>query len=223
MTREEQKKAAGEEAANRVAALVRNVDVVGFGTGSTARYFVDALARRQATFKGAVSSSDATTELLRSYGIPIVDTASISSVRVYVDGADEVDRRFNLIKGGGGALTREKIIASMAQEFMCIVDESKRVSELGQFPLPVEFVPMAQAVVSEALARLGGHAQLRKSFITDNGNAILDVTGLNLQDPALTDRRLNDIAGVVCHGIFARQRPQTLIVGTQRGVEVTTR
>ena len=223
MTQNEQKRAVGMAAADLVDSIVGDSDVVGFGTGSTVKHFVDALAERQTTFQGAVSSSEVTTEQLQSYGIPILDPANVSSIRVYVDGADEVDPHFNLIKGGGGALTREKIVASMAQEFICIVDESKRVSELGQFPLSVEIVPMAQALVSGEFARLGGIAQLRDSFVTDNGNVILDVTGLNLRDPASMDRQINEIVGVVCHGIFARQRPQKLIVGTQRGVEVEIR
>ena len=223
MSQDDQKKAAGIRAANAVAAILHDSDIVGFGTGSTVRYFVEALAEQEPSFGGAVSSSEQTSRQLESCGIKVLNTSKVSSIRVYVDGADEVDPSFNLIKGGGGALTREKIVAAMAQEFVCIVDESKRVPTLGTFPLPVEIIPLAESLVSHELSQLGGCTSLRESFVTDNGNVILDVTGLDLSDPSAMENQINNIVGVVCHGIFAVQRPQRLVVGTESGVEVLNR
>ena len=213
MTQDEQKKAAAKAAAQAVGGLLVESDVIGFGTGSTVRYFVDAIAESGIRFGGAVSSSDATTAQLESHGILVIDAATVANVRIYVDGADEVDPAFNLIKGGGGALTREKIVAAMAQSFICIVDQSKRVSKLGAFPLPIEVIPMAQTLVASEIIKLGGTATLRESFVTDNGNVILDVKELDLEHPLSMEHHINNIVGVVCNGIFASHRPQHLIVG----------
>ena len=195
--------------------------VVGVGTGSTTNYFIDALASAKARFRAAVSSSDASTHRLRSHGIAVCDLNAVDTIAVYVDGADEVDPTQALIKGGGGALTREKIVAASAERFVCIVDESKLVETLGTFPLPVEVIPMARRLVARALTEHGGRAVRRTGFVTDNGNHILDVHGLAINDPETLELHINNIAGVVENGIFARTtRPHTVLVSGAAGVQL---
>ena len=192
--------------------------VVGVGTGSTANFFIDALAAVRHKFDAAVSSSLASTARLRAHGIPVLDLNAAAAVAVYVDGADEVDPSKALIKGGGGALTQEKIVATAADEFICIVDGSKCVEQLGQFPLPVEVIPMARGLAARALAALGGQPAYRQGFVTDNGHVVLDVHGLGLGDPDALERQVNGIVGVVENGVFAARRPDTVLVGTPTGV-----
>ncbi len=192
--------------------------VVGVGTGSTANFFIDALAAVRHKFDAAVSSSLASTARLRAHGIPVLELNAAAAVAVYVDGADEVDPSKALIKGGGGALTQEKIVATAADEFICIVDGSKCVDQLGQFPLPVEVIPMARGLAARALAALGGQPAYRQGFVTDNGHVVLDVHGLDLGDPDALERQVNGIVGVVENGLFAARRPDTVLVGTPTGV-----
>ena len=192
--------------------------VVGVGTGSTANFFIDALAAVRHKFDAAVSSSLASTARLRAHGIPVVDLNAAAAVAVYVDGADEVDPSKALIKGGGGALTQEKIVATAADEFICIVDGSKCVEQLGRFPLPVEVIPMARGLAARALAALGGQPAYRQGFVTDNGHVVLDAHGLDLGDPDALERQVNGIVGVVENGLFAARRPDTVLVGTPTGV-----
>ena len=195
--------------------------VVGVGTGSTVNHFIDALAGMKDQIKGAVSSSLASTERLRAQGILVLDAADIGpdDMPVYIDGADEINHRGHMIKGGGAALTREKIVADLAQRFVCIADESKLVQVLGQFPLPVEVIPMAAAQVARRFqAAYGGDAVLRAGTTTDNGNQILDVRGLAIQDPLAMETEINQWPGVVCVGIFARHRASLCLLGTAQGV-----
>ena len=193
--------------------------VVGVGTGSTANLFIDALAEVRHKFDAAVSSSEASTERLRVHGIHVLDLNAAAAVAVYVDGADEVDPSRALIKGGGGALTREKIVAATAETFVCIVDDSKPVDRLGAFPLPVEVIPMARGLVARRLAGLGGQPVYRQGFVTDNGNVIIDVHGLSIDDPDALEREIDHIPGVVTNGIFAAERPGVVLVGGPGGVE----
>ena len=193
--------------------------VVGVGTGSTANHFIDALAGVKHKFDAAVASSEASAERLRGHGIAVMDLNAAPSVAVYVDGADEVEPGRCLTKGGGGALTREKIVAAAADEFVCIVDESKQVARLGAFPLPVEVVPMARGLVARALAALGGEPEWRQGFTTDNGNLILDVHGLDIADPPALEWQINNIVGVVCNGLFAANRADLVFVAGAAGVQ----
>lgn len=193
--------------------------VIGVGTGSTVNCFIDALGRSGKKLAGAVSSSEATTARLQAIGVPVIDANAVTSLALYIDGADEIDPNFCMIKGGGGALTREKIVAAMSERFICICDASKRVARLGRFPLPVEVIPMARAFVARKLQELGGEPKLREGFVTDNGNLILDVHGLAIDDPLALERRINDIPGVVTNGIFALQASHVLLLGTEKGVE----
>lgn len=193
--------------------------IVGVGTGSTANLFIDALAAVAHKFDACVSSSDASTERLRGHGVTVLDLNSVDRVEVYVDGADEVNPNRQLIKGAGGALTREKIVAASADEFICIVDESKQVDVLGSFPLPVEVIPMARGLVARALVEMGGAPEWRQGVTTDNGNIILDVHELMITDPAELESHLNNIAGVVTNGIFAAQAADLVLVATAAGVE----
>ena len=197
--------------------------VLGVGTGSTADYFIDELAAFKGTIPGAVASSQRSAERLRKYGISVLDLNDVDDIPVYVDGADEITDRLHMIKGGGGALTREKIVAAVSRRFVCIADESKLVPVLGSFPLPVEVVPMARAYVARELSRLGGQPKLREGFTTDNGNVILDVSGLNILDPAALEMSINNIAGVVTNGLFARRGADVLLLGTASGVRTITR
>jgi len=193
--------------------------IVGVGTGSTVNFFIDALADMGAGLRGAVSSSEASTRRLEALGIEVLDLNSTGTLDLYVDGADEVDKNLNLIKGGGGALTREKIVAAAARKFVCIVDDTKLVGVLGQFPLPVEVIPMARSYVARQLVALGGSPKLREGFTTDNGNQILDVHNLKILNPAELERQINQIAGVVTVGLFAQRPADVVIVGTDSGLK----
>lgn len=194
--------------------------VIGVGTGSTVNHFIDALATIKAQIAGAVSSSDKSTERLRAHGIRVLDAAQVERIPVYVDGADEIDPRGHMIKGGGAALTREKIVADLAQRFVCIADESKRVDVLGRYPLPVEVIPMAVAQVSRRFAAMyGGQARVREGVRTDNGHPIVDVHGLRIGDPLAMETEVNQWPGVVTVGIFARHRASVCLLGTSSGVQ----
>ena len=193
-------------------------ELVGVGTGSTADAFTDALATMKGRIDGAVASSEATAARLAGHGIRVVDLNAAGELPVYVDGADEATRHRHLVKGGGGALTREKIVAAAARKFVCIVDDSKMVDRLGRFPLPIEVIPMARSLVARAVVRLGGRPELRTGFVTDNGNHILDVHGLDILDPPALEGELNQLAGVVTNGLFARRGADVVLVGTGRGV-----
>jgi ribose 5-phosphate isomerase A len=193
--------------------------VVGVGTGSTVNCFIDALAAIKDRVKGAVSSSVKSTERLQALGIQVFDANEVESLPVYIDGADEIDRGGNMIKGGGAALTREKIVADMAERFICIADESKLVDVLGRFPLPVEVIPMARELVARRLRALGGSPRLRAGVTTDNGNVILDVSGLSITDPAAMEAEITQWPGVVTVGIFARNRARVCLLGTAQGVK----
>ena len=194
--------------------------IIGVGTGSTVNHFIDALAEVKGRFDGAVSSSETSTERLRKHGIDVLDLNATGGLEVYVDGADESNRQLHLIKGGGGALTREKIVAAASKRFICIADESKLVAVLGAFPLPVEVIPMARSYVARELAALGGNPVWRENFITDNGNLILDVHGLEIMEPMKLETQINQIAGVVTVGIFAHRPADLLILGTPQGPKV---
>ena len=204
-------------AAHAALEFVVGIDVIGVGTGSTVNHFIEALAG-QGRVRTAVSSSQSSTERLRRHGIEVVDLNEAGTVEVYVDGADEADPGLRLIKGGGGALTREKILAQAARRFVCIVDESKLVDALGTFPLPVEVIPMARAMVARELTSLGGRPVLRRDFLTDNGNEILDVHDLTIRDPVTVESDLNQIPGVVTVGLFARRPADVLLIGADDGV-----
>lgn len=193
--------------------------VVGVGTGSTANYFIDALAGMKSKIEGTVASSVASAERLKGHGIPVYDLNAVNEVAVYVDGADEANRHLQLVKGGGGALTREKIVAAVARKFVCIIDESKLVNRLGRFPLPVEVIPMARGHVARQIVKLGGEPVLREGFKTDNGNIILDVHGMDIIDPVKLEEQLNNVTGVVTNGIFAKRPADLLLMGTPNGVE----
>ena len=192
--------------------------IIGVGTGSTANCFIDGLANLRERIAGTVASSEATAKRLRAHGIPVLELNDITELPLYVDGADEVNDRREMIKGGGGALTREKIVAAMATRFVCIVDGSKRVELLGAFPLPVEVIPMARAQVARELQALGGAPRLREGFVTDNGNVILDVHGLCISDARALEQTLNNITGVVTNGLFARRPADLVLIGTRTGV-----
>ncbi len=197
--------------------------VVGVGSGSTVNFFIDALATIKGRIEGAVAASEASAARLKQHGIRVFDLNSVDALPVYVDGADEITERLHMIKGGGGALTREKIIAAVAQKFVCICDASKLVASLGRFPLPVEVIPMARSYVARELLRLGGQPALREGFRTDNGNLILDCGGLAIGDPPALEAELNNIAGVVTNGIFARRPADALLLGEERGVRTISR
>ena len=192
---------------------------LGVGSGSTASFFMDELARSRKHIRGAVASSVKTAEKLKSLRIPVVELTAVDELPVYIDGADEVTAHGAMIKGGGGALTREKIVAAVAKKFVCIVDASKLVSVLGNFALPVEVIPMARSYVAHELVKLGGHPQLREHFVTDNGNVILDVEDLRILDPADLEGRINHIVGVVTNGLFARRGADVILVGADTGVQ----
>ena len=198
-------------------------ELVGVGTGSTADAFTDALATIKGRIDGAVASSEATAARLAAHGIRVVDLNAAGELPIYVDGADEATRHRHLVKGGGGALTREKIVAAAARTFVCIVDDSKIVDRLGRFPLPVEVIPMARSLVARALVRLGGRPVRREGFVTDNGNEILDVHGLEILDPPAMESELDHIAGTVTNGLFARRGADVVLVGTGAGVETLRR
>ncbi|MCJ7558007.1 MAG: ribose-5-phosphate isomerase RpiA [Gammaproteobacteria bacterium] len=193
--------------------------IVGVGTGSTVNFFIDCLAKRRDSIQAAVSSSEASSERLRQAGIQVLDLNSTGTLDIYVDGADEVDRHLNLIKGGGAALTREKIVAAASLKFICIVDDSKLVNILGAFPLPVEVIPMARSYVARQIVALGGTPQLREGVVTDNGNQILDVHNLKIIDPPALENRINQITGVVTVGIFAQRPADVVLIGSDEGLK----
>jgi ribose 5-phosphate isomerase A len=213
------KRAAADAAIELIKPRLRNDSIIGVGTGSTANCFIDALAALRGRFDAAVASSEASSARLRGHGIAVLDLNAVPGVLVYVDGADEVNPAKQLIKGAGGALTREKIVAASADEFVCIVDDSKLVPVLGTtFPLPVEVIPMARGLAARALVGLGGTPVYRQGFVTDNGNVILDVRGLDFTDPAELERRIDNIVGVVCNGIFAAQAADVVLVAGANGI-----
>lgn len=192
---------------------------LGVGSGSTVDFFIDALASSRIRIRGAIASSVKTAERLKSHGIDVEELNNVGDIPVYVDGADEVTPQGAMIKGGGGALTREKIVAAVARKFVCIVDQSKKVDTLGRFPLPVEVIPMARSYVARELVRLGGRPEWRMGFVTDNGNVILDVADLRIDDPVALEDRINAIAGVVTVGLFARRGADVILLGSPGGVE----
>lgn len=214
MTQDEKKKAAALAAVDYVQG-----GVVGVGTGSTVNYFIDALVDVRSRLDGAVSSSEASTQRLKALSIPVLDLNEAGLLDLYVDGADEADGQMRLVKGGGGALTREKIVAAASDQFVCIVDDTKLVSVLGEFPLPVEVIPMARSYVAKKLAGIGGQPVWREDFVTDNGNCILDVHGLRIEDPVTMESEINNIVGVVSNGLFARRAADILLVGDENGVK----
>jgi ribose 5-phosphate isomerase A len=219
MTQDEMKQAAAKAAI----AFVPDDCVLGVGSGSTAHFFIAELARIKGRIEGAVASSEETAKRLRALGIRVMDLNGVNELPVYVDGADEVTRHLAMIKGGGGALTREKIVAAVAGKFICIADASKRVDILGKFPLPVEVIPMARSYVARELVKLGGHPEWRQNFVTDNGNVILDVHGLSIVNPAELEGALNQIVGVVANGLFARRGADVLLIGAAEGVQTFKR
>ncbi|QDE32292.1 ribose-5-phosphate isomerase RpiA [Shewanella polaris] len=218
MTQDEMKKAAGWAALQ----YVKKDTIVGVGTGSTVNYFIDALATMKDDIEGAVSSSEASTKKLIELGIEVFDLNSVDLIDIYVDGADEINDRMDMIKGGGAALTREKIVAAVANKFICIVDNTKQVDILGEFPLPVEVIPMARSYVARELVKLGGDPVYRQGVVTDNGNVILDVYNMKILDPKVMETKINAIVGVVTNGLFANRGADVLLVGTPDGVKTVT-
>ena len=196
--------------------------IIGVGTGSTANYFIDALAGIKHKLRGAVASSEASAKRLRGHGIEVLSLNDAGDLQVYVDGADEINRHMYMIKGGGGALTREKIVAAASKKFICLCDASKLVDVLGNFPLPLEVIPMARSYVARQLVALGGQPKLRAGFTTDNGNVIIDVHGLQIMNPPELEAKLDHIAGVVSNGLFARRGADVLLLGTVDGVKTMT-
>ena len=213
MTQDELKQAVARAALDYVQG-----GIIGVGTGSTARLFIEALAGVKDRISGAVASSEDTRRRLEGHGIRLFDLNEIDSMPVYIDGADEINAEMHMIKGGGGALTREKIVSAVAEKFVCIADGSKYVEVLGRFPLPVEVIPMATAQISREIVRLGGRPILREGYVTDNGNRIIDVHGLQILDPVDLETRLNQLAGVVTSGLFARKPADVCLLGTEQGV-----
>lgn len=221
MDQDQLKAQVGQYAADYIDAYLKLDSIVGVGTGSTANCFIDSLAKIKHKFDGTVASSIASAERLKQHGIPVYELNSVRELVVYVDGADEANNKLELIKGAGGALTREKIIASVAEEFVCIVDASKLVDTLGSFPLPIEVIPMARSAVARAMVKLGGRPVYRENFITDNGNVILDVHDLAITAPRQIEEQINNITGVVTSGLFAIKPADVLLVGSDKGVTET--
>ncbi len=215
MSPNDQKRTAAEAAIE----YVQSGDIVGVGTGSTANYFIDALKEIKGKIDGTIASSEATADRLKSHGIPVMNLSEVGGLPIYVDGADEATHNLHLIKGGGGALTREKIVAHASEKFICIADQSKLVDRLGAFPLPVEVIPMAQSMIAREMVKLGGQPELRTGFTTDNGNIILDVYNLDIQNPVELERQINQLPGVVTVGLFAIRGADVLLLGTQDGVK----
>ena len=215
MNQNDQKQAAAEAALD----FIESGEILGVGTGSTTNFFIDALVTVKGKIDGVVSSSEASSERLRAIGLPVLDLNRTGDLSLYVDGADEATKHLHLIKGGGGALTREKIVASASRRFVCITDQSKLSDHLGSFPLPIEVIPMAQSLVARKIIAMGGQPELRAGFTTDNGNLILDVKNLDLTDPSSMEAKLNLLAGVVDNGLFAVRRADVLLVGTSHGVD----
>ncbi len=218
MTQDEMKKMVAHAALEYVEAGA----IIGVGTGSTANHFIDALAGIKHKIDGTVASSEATAERLKGHGIAVFELNEVSDIPVYVDGADETNKYLHLIKGGGGALTREKIIAAASDKFVCVADESKLVDVMGTFPLPVEVIPMARSYVAREIVKLGGQPVWRENFITDNGNQIIDIQNLSIMDPVKLEEQLNNIVGVVTNGLFAIRPADVLLLGTAEGVKTVT-
>lgn len=219
MNQDALKKAVAEAAL----AYVEPGEILGVGTGSTANFFIDGLARMKDDIPGAVASSEATAARLRKIGIEVLELNSVGSISVYVDGADEVNAALEMIKGGGAALTREKVVAAVAKKFVCICDASKQVDQLGRFPLPIEVIPMARSYVAREMVRLGGNPVYREGVVTDNGNVILDIWNLPMPVPRQMEERINNITGVVTNGLFALRPADVLLVATTTGVKTITR
>lgn len=215
MTQDEKKKAAAQAALK----YVKKDTIVGVGTGSTVNFFIDALEDIKRDIQGAVSSSEASTERLKAMGIEVFDLNSVDKFDIYVDGADEITKHKHMIKGGGAALTREKIVAAVAETFICIIDDTKQVPMLGEFPLPVEVIPMARSYVAREIVKLGGDPAYRQGVVTDNGNVILDVHNLKILNPVELERQLNAIVGVVTNGLFAERGADIVLIGNNAGVE----
>ncbi|MCC7312810.1 MAG: ribose-5-phosphate isomerase RpiA [Sulfuritalea sp.] len=223
MTQDELKQAVARAARDYVADRLPVGDILGVGTGSTANFFIDEIAAIKGRIGGTVASSEATAKRLQGHGIRVLDLNDVDAMGIYVDGADEIDHGMAMVKGGGGALTREKIVAAVAETFVCICDASKRVAVMGRFPLPVEVIPMARAHVTRELAKLGGTPKLREGMVTDNGNLIIDVHGLSITDPAGLEARINQIVGVVTNGLFAERGADLLLLATEGGVQTCVR
>ncbi len=219
MTQDELKRQVAEAAMEYVEADM----IIGVGTGSTVNHFIDCLAERKADIEAAVSSSEASTARLKAAGIPVMDLNAAGPIALYVDGADESNEHLELIKGGGGALTREKIVAQASDRFVCIVDQSKLVDRLGAFPLPVEVIPMARSLVARSLVKLGGQPEWRENFVTDNGNLILDTYNLDISNPIAMENHINSIPGVVTVGLFANRPADVLPIGSPEGVKCLQR
>lgn len=219
MDQNQLKMAVGQAAVDYIKPHLEENSIIGVGTGSTANCFIDALASIKHLFDGAVASSDATADRLKQHGIPVYDLNSIDELEFYIDGADETNEKLELIKGGGAALTREKIVAACAKQFVCIADESKWVEVLGDFPLPVEVIPMARSYVARELVKLGGDPVYRQGVLTDNGNVILDVHNMGIRSAIELEQRINDIVGVVTNGLFACRPADVLLMGTSEGVK----
>ena len=223
MTQDELKQAVAKAAVDHIAPHLEPSSIVGVGTGSTANFFIDYLAEYRNDFDGAVASSEATAERLKKHGIPVYDLNAVNEIEFYVDGADETNESLELIKGGGGALTPEKIVAAVAKTFICIADESKQVGILGEFPLPVEVIPMARSHVGREIVKLGGDPVYRDGFVTDNGNIIIDIHNMDISRPLVVEEKLNNIVGVVTNGLFARRPADLLLLGTRDGVKSIAR
>ncbi|MEK9713518.1 MAG: ribose-5-phosphate isomerase RpiA [Thalassolituus sp.] len=219
MNQDELKRAVGQAAVDYIKPHLDEDSIVGVGTGSTANCFIDALAEVKHLFDGAVASSEASADRLRSHGIPVYDLNSVDGMDFYIDGADEINERLEMIKGGGAALTREKIVAAVAKKFVCVADESKMVGLLGTFPLPVEVIPMSRSFVARELVKLGGDPVWREGVVTDNGGLILDVHNLKIQSPSELETQINQITGVITNGLFALRNADVLLLGTQDGVK----
>ncbi|WP_210397184.1 ribose-5-phosphate isomerase RpiA [Motiliproteus sediminis] len=218
MNQDQMKQAVAVAAVELITAKLESDSIVGVGTGSTANFFIDELAKVKHLFDGAVASSEATAERLKSHGIPVYDLNGVNQLDYYVDGADEFNQRLQLIKGGGGALTREKIVAAVAKTFICIVDDTKKVDILGEFPLPVEVIPMARSYVARELFKLDAQPVYREGFVTDNGNQILDIHNLEIDAAVALEEKINNIVGVVCNGLFAARPADVVLMGTANGV-----
>lgn len=219
MTQDELKQAVADAAVEYILPMLDRDTIVGVGTGSTANLFIDSLAKYKHTFDGTVASSEASAERLKGHGIPVYELNSVPEIRVYVDGADESDHHLHLIKGGGAALTREKIVVACSELFVCIADESKLVNVLGDFPLPVEIIPMARGHVAREMVKLGGDPVYREGVVTDNGNHILDVYNLEILDPIALEKSIDGIVGVVTNGLFAKRSADVLLLATKEGVK----
>ena len=219
MTQDEMKQAVAKAAVEQIQGRLEPNSIVGVGTGSTANCFIDELAKVKHLFDGAVASSEATAERLKAHGIPVYDLNGVNQLDFYIDGADEFNDRLELIKGGGGALTREKIVAAVAKTFICIADETKRVDLLGAFPLPVEVIPMARSYVARELFKLDAQPVYREGFVTDNGNQILDIHNLSIDAAVALEEKINNLVGVVTNGLFAARPADLVLMGTHEGVE----